>query len=157
MNTPGRSWLVRMLEYAMFQITPKVCIKYRDIQFSAIRAQGAGGQNVNKVSSAVHLRFDIRNSSLPILYQNRLLALQDTRITKDGVIIIKAQESRSQLKNKQVALNRLQVLIGSVCSRPKKRIATKIKRSTLLKRQQDKRRNAMKKSLRGRVRALNDD
>jgi ribosome-associated protein len=141
----------------MLQISPDIFIKDRELHFSAMRAQGAGGQNVNKVSSAVHLRFDIRKSSLPVIYKNRLLSLQDARITREGVIIIKAQESRSQAKNKQIALDRLTNLIQSVLNRPKKRVATKIKRSTQLKRQQQRRRHAMKKSLRSPVRNLNDD
>lgn len=146
-----------MLEYGMLQITPHIFIKDRELQLSAIRAQGAGGQNVNKVSSAVHLRFDIQNSSLPVVYKNRLLALQDSRITKYGIIIIKAQESRNQFKNKQIALQRLQELICSVLTRPKVRIRTKIKKGTLLKRQENKKRHSTKKSLRGRIRKYDDN
>lgn len=141
----------------MLQITPHIFIKDRELQLSAIRAQGAGGQNVNKVSSAVHLRFDIQNSSLPVVYKNRLLALQDSRITKYGIIIIKAQESRNQFKNKQIALQRLQELICSVLTRPKVRIRTKIKKGTLLKRQENKKRHSTKKSLRGRIRKYDDN
>ena len=140
----------------MLQISPQIFIQDRELHFSAVRAQGAGGQHVNKVSSAVHLRFDIHKSSLPVVYKHRLLSLQDARITKEGVIIIKAQESRSQVKNKQIAIERLQELIQGVLSRPKKRVATKIKRGTQLKRQQERRRHTMKKSLRGRVRNLDD-
>lgn len=146
-----------MLEYGMLQITPHIFIKDRELQLSAIRAQGAGGQNVNKVSSAVHLRFDIQNSSLPVVYKNRLLALQDSRITKYGIIIIKAQESRNQFKNKQIALQRLQELICSVLTRPKVRIRTKIKKGTRLKRQENKKRHSTKKSLRGRIRKYDDN
>ncbi|MBE0622110.1 MAG: aminoacyl-tRNA hydrolase, partial [Burkholderiales bacterium] len=97
----------------MLHISNSVAIPAREIEISAIRAQGAGGQNVNKVSSAIHLRFDIGASSLPDLYKERLLSLNDQRITKEGVVVIKAQQHRSQEKNKEEALARLQELIRS--------------------------------------------
>ena len=97
----------------------------REVEFSAIRAQGAGGQNVNKVSSAVHLRFDIRASSLPEPIKERLLALHDQRINADGVVVIKAQTSRSQDANRADALQRLQALVDSVAVPPKPRRPTK--------------------------------
>ena len=97
----------------------------REVEFSAIRAQGAGGQNVNKVSSAVHLRFDIPASSLPEGIKERLLALRDSRITQEGVLVLKAQQHRSQEMNRTDALARLQELVDSVAVAPRVRRATK--------------------------------
>ena len=104
---------------------PKYPVDEREVEFTAIRAQGAGGQNVNKVSSAIHLRFDIPASSLPIDVKERLFALNDSRITEAGVLVLKAQQHRTQDMNRSDALARLQEVIDSVTTPPKNRRATK--------------------------------
>jgi ribosome-associated protein len=119
-----------------------------EIRIEAIRAQGAGGQNVNKVASAIHLRFDIRDSSLPESVKQRLLKLPDQRITTDGVVVIKAQEFRSQEKNRNAALERLQELVQSALMTRKKRRPTRPTHASRLKRLESKSRRAKVKRLR---------
>jgi ribosome-associated protein len=135
----------------MLQISNNVTIPAREIEINAIRAQGAGGQNVNKVSSAIHLRFDIGASSIPDFYKERLLKLKDQRITKEGVIVIKAQQYRSQEMNKEEALRRLQELIKSVAVSPKKRKPTKPTRSSQKKRLDSKTKRGAVKLTRAKV------
>lgn len=135
----------------MLTISNQVTIPDSELEISAIRAQGAGGQNVNKVSSAIHLRFDIRQSSLPDFYKERLLKLRDSRITRDGVIIIKAQRFRTQEKNREDALNRLQALIKKSAVTQKARKATKPTRGSQKKRMDSKTKRGRLKTLRGKV------
>lgn len=135
----------------MLRISAHVAIPAHEIQVSAIRAQGQGGQNVNKVSSAVHLRFDIHASSLPEFYKQALLALSDSRISKDGVVVIKAQEHRSQEQNRDEALRRLQELVRSVARLRKPRRPTRPTRSSQQRRMDSKAKRGRIKALRGRV------
>ncbi|MBI4290178.1 MAG: aminoacyl-tRNA hydrolase [Betaproteobacteria bacterium] len=135
----------------MLRISGAVIVPADEIEVSAVRSQGAGGQNVNKVASAIHLRFDICASSLPGLYKERLLKLSDQRITKDGVVVIKAQQYRSREKNLEEALRRLQVLLQSAAASPRKRIPTRPTAGSRRKRLDSKVKRGRTKAMRAKV------
>lgn len=135
----------------MLVVNRNIVIPGKELQFSAIRSQGAGGQNVNKVSTAVQLRFDIINSTLPPYIKQRLLDSKDRRISREGVILIKSQEHRSQKKNREAALVRLQDIIRGASRSRKRRIATRPTRESVRKRLEGKTRHGRIKSLRSKT------
>lgn len=131
---------------------PLIRIDEREVQWSAVRAQGAGGQNVNKVSSAVHLRFDVRASSLPDEVKERLLCLRDSRLTQEGVFVLKAQQFRTQEANRLDAFRRLQEVVDAAAVVPRARRATKPTYGSRQRRLESKTQRSDVKALRGRVR-----
>lgn len=135
----------------MASAPPSLTVREEEIDITAVRAQGAGGQNVNKVSSAIHLRFDIRASSLPPDIQARLLCLNDRRISANGVVVLKAQTHRSQDMNRSEAVQRLQALVDSVATVAPERKATRPTRASQRRRVEAKRQRSGVKALRGRV------
>jgi len=135
----------------MLKISNTVTLADWEIELTAIRSMGAGGQKVNKTSSAIHLRFDIKRSTLPDFYKERLLSLTDSRVTKEGVIIIKAQQFRTQEQNREDALERLKQIILSATIVQKARRATKPTRASQKQRVDNKKRKSQTKALRGKV------
>ncbi len=139
------------MKQSVNEISNTVSVELNEVEFEAIRSQGAGGQNVNKVSSAIHLRFDIAKSSLPEFYKEKLLGLKDSRITSQGVLVIKAQKFRTQEKNKQDAISRLVELIRQATRVVKKRKPTKPSKSSQRKRLDSKVKQGQKKVMRQKV------
>ncbi len=135
----------------MFYISNSTAIPDEELEFNAVRSQGAGGQNVNKVATAIHLRFDIKASSLPETYKERLLRYRDQRISKEGVIVIKAQRFRSQEKNREDAVDRLRLLIQQAMQTNKARRPTAPSKSAKRKRVDQKTQRGSTKALRGKV------
>ena len=143
-----KNWFIGVYELEQLSLSE---LNEKDISFQTMRSTGPGGQNVNKVSSAIHLRFDIKASSLPDFYKERLLASKDKRITKDGVLVIKAQQFRTQEKNRDDALKRLVEFIKTVAIVQKTRRATKPTKGSKRRRLDEKSRRSKVKSMRGRV------
>ena len=136
---------------AILKISNTVTLDENEVEISAIKAQGSGGQKVNKVSATIHLRFDISASSLPEFYKDRLLSRKNKLITKDGIIVIKSQQHRSQDQNRDEALERLVELIKSVTVTQKKRVPTKPTKGSVNRRLDSKKKQGSKKQLRGKV------